>query len=92
MREEENKKITEDMGTPSYNLLTAYLQGVTVRIKGSLERKEVMILLDSGSLQSFIDIIVAEGLNNIIVQNKPITVVVANGQKVTSKEKYRGVQ
>jgi hypothetical protein len=56
----------------------------TLKIKGTIQQIEILILLDSGSSHSFISEAVATYLQGVIVNGKVIRVKVASGQVMNS--------
>lgn len=45
---------------------------------------DALVLLDNESSHSFLDEGMVKGIRTRVVSNKPLTVMVANGQKITS--------
>jgi hypothetical protein len=57
-------------------------QPKTLKLKGIIKSRNVMILVDSNSTHNCIDINVAKQLNLFVYPTKDLTVMVVNGQKV----------
>lgn len=72
----ENQKTLEGTGTLSLQAIKGLSTGGIIRIKGSLEKRSAMILLDNGSSRFTMDTVVAEGPKVRIVHNRPLMVVV----------------
>ena len=54
----------------------------TMRFKGSIQGQEVLILIDSGSSNTFVSAAVAEKLSGLSQLSQPLGVLVANGSKM----------
>ncbi|KAL4284548.1 hypothetical protein GQ457_16G010190 [Hibiscus cannabinus] len=75
----------------SINALNGNVGYSTLRIKGTIKGRPLSILVDSGSTHSFVTAIWArEGLE--LVQTKPLTITVANGEKLFSTAKSNKLQ
>lgn len=56
-----------------------------IKLRGTVRNKTVMILVDSGSTYSFIDTSFSERVRLPLSHNKPFDVMVANGERLSSK-------
>jgi len=54
----------------------------TMRFKGSIQGQEVLILIDSGSSNTFVSAAVDEKLSGLSQLSQPLGVLVANGSKM----------
>ncbi|KAL2461068.1 Uncharacterized protein Adt_44488 [Abeliophyllum distichum] len=77
----------EDMGVMqiSLNALMGTFVHKTIRIPGKVRGRNIYILIDSGSTHSFIDDKLVQALGFQTDKSRPLTVTVANGQKLDSK-------
>ncbi|KAF2298026.1 hypothetical protein GH714_007109 [Hevea brasiliensis] len=57
----------------------------TMKIKGEVDKKSIVILIDSRSTHSFLDYKVARELGCKIVNASPLTITIANGHKMNLK-------
>lgn len=80
------------MGRLSLQAMEGISIGGTLKIQGIMKRTEVIILLDSGSSYSFVDVKIAKLMKNRVVSKKAFTVIVTTGQKITSRKECKGVK
>lgn len=86
---------TEDIGITSNNPQSLYeislqalsgtLHQSTMKLRGTVKNKPVIILVDSGSTHSFINASFSERFQLPMTEGNIFDVVVANGEKLTSK-------
>lgn len=53
------------------------------KIMGSIRKRDISILLDSGSTNSFIGLALVEELRLPVMEAQPLMVTIANGKKMT---------
>lgn len=68
----------------SINALSWSLRPKTIRIPGQVKKRRVSILIDSGSTHSFIDEKLIWKLKYKVEATQPVTVIVANGDKLNN--------
>ncbi|XP_026378796.1 uncharacterized protein LOC113273262 [Papaver somniferum] len=68
----------------SLHSLTGNVSGDTIRIPGFIKKKDISILIDTGSTHRFIDSALAASLQCSIAQTGNLLVTVANGDKTVS--------
>jgi hypothetical protein len=56
----------------------------TLKLKGTIKKKNVSILIDYGSTHNFVDIDIANKLNPFVYPTKDLTITIAYGQQVKS--------
>ncbi|XP_062193333.1 uncharacterized protein LOC133896745 [Phragmites australis] len=88
----ETKKGAEDLMTISKAALSGEEIAHTVRLQGLIQRKEVLMLVDSGSSNSFISEGAARHLSDVRREVKPIRVQVAGGGVLTCSEEIPGCE
>lgn len=64
----------------------------TMRVSGSVYGQKMHILIDSGSTHNFIDSITAERLGCGMTENSPVTVIVANGDRILCNKVCAGLK
>lgn len=64
----------------------------TMRVSGSVNGQKVHILIDSGSTHNFIDQFTAQQLGCEMTDHSPMTVVVANGEKIKCDQICSGLR
>ncbi|KAL0318287.1 UNVERIFIED_CONTAM: Retrovirus-related Pol polyprotein from transposon.6 [Sesamum angustifolium] len=91
--DEENEYMEEQGGeaeiedvTVSINAMHGNVSAGTLRVKGMVNRKEIHILIDSGSTHSFIDEKVVKALGFKVEPTTPMMVSVADGYRMISKD------
>lgn len=67
----------------SLQALLGNLNPSTLRLRGIVQHKPVMILVDSGSTHSFIDAGFSQRISLPVCDSKPFEVQVANGEKLS---------
>ncbi|XP_020104448.1 uncharacterized protein LOC109721311 [Ananas comosus] len=87
--DEQDVEEKEELGM-SVHALSAENLEETIKIQGEAKGKDLVILVDTGSTHSFIDINTAKEIKATITTTSPLLVTVANGQKVLSKLKCLG--
>ena len=75
---------TEDEETPKISIaaITWIHQPHTLKLKGNIKNKNVVVLFDTRSIHNFIDLSVAKGLNLFIYPVPNMKVMVADGKKI----------
>jgi hypothetical protein len=63
----------------------------TMRVKTAIERRILVILIDSGSTHNFVDHKIAHVLQLAVTPTEEFTVKVANGEKLRCTERYANV-
>lgn len=63
----------------SIQVIEGISAGNTLKLRGTLSGRDVLVLLDSGSSHSFLDEEVAKGIKIQVVSDKPLTLMVVNG-------------
>lgn len=61
-----------------------------IKVEGRAHEGTLMVLIDSGSIHSFIDEGTTKKLKYPLANTQPLSVTVANGNKVISKLAYLG--
>lgn len=82
---EEEEHSEEELMEISMQALTGGIDHKTLRIAGLVGKKPISILIDSGSTHSFIDEKLAQELKYETSEIQPLSVTVANGEKMNSK-------
>ena len=82
----ENNKFKEEMDEPlmSVHAIAGATPHQTMRIRGNIKKKAIIILIDLGSTHNFLDVTVAKHTGCIIQQDKPLMVAVVDGTKIAS--------
>lgn len=64
------------------------LKGLTnnkiIKVKGKMQEGDLMILIDSGNIHSFLDESTAKKVHCRLTRTQPLSMTVANGNKVLS--------
>ncbi|XP_052292019.1 uncharacterized protein LOC127900817 [Citrus sinensis] len=68
----------------SLHAMSGAVSHQTMRIKGNIKKKGIIILIDSSSTHNFLDVSVAKRTGCEVQQDKPLMVPVANGSKIAS--------
>ncbi|KAH9699108.1 hypothetical protein KPL71_024219 [Citrus sinensis] len=68
----------------SLHAMSGAVSHQTMRIKGNIKKKGIIILIDSGSTHNFLDVSVAKWTGCEVQQDKPLMMAVANGSKIAS--------
>jgi hypothetical protein len=76
----------------SLHALTGYTGPKTMRVSAQIGIRTILILIDSGSTHNFIDQKIAKVLGLPITPIKEFCVTVANGERLSCKEKYVDVK
>lgn len=76
---------TQGLFEISLQALSGSMHYSTMKLRGSIKNKPVMILVDSGSTHSFIDSHFSERIGLQLSDSKPFEVMVTNGERLTSK-------
>lgn len=63
----------------SIQVIEGISAGNTLKLRGTLSGRDVLVLLYSGSSHSFLDEEVAKGIKIQVVSDKPLTLMVVNG-------------
>lgn len=74
----------------SINALEGGLTATTMKLKGTLKRRPILILIDSGSTHSFLDSKLANDCKVPLIQIAPVPVTVADGRQLTVTRKCNG--
>ena len=86
---EEEEVPPEEEGEEKMEISLHALRGVVtskiIKVEGRVSDSSLMILIDSGSTHSFLDEEVAKKLRCQLTGTQPLSVTVANGQKVLCK-------
>lgn len=72
----------------SLHALTSYVVQDTIRVPGSINNHNILVLVDTRSTHSFLDAKITEQLNLHIEPTGPMLVTVSNGDTNTSKGFY----
>lgn len=84
----EDSSSDEDDDEQVFLLSSSVIEGVqgrkTIRLNGLVHNQEILILIDSGSSCTFISSKAVESLKCTVTSVAPVSVTVANGQKVKS--------
>ena len=83
------KEGEEDNGEISWHALRGLANNKIIKVKGKVEESKLMILIDSGSTHSFLDE-TTKRLKCSLINTQPLTVTMANGNKVVSRLAYAG--
>ena len=87
--EEEEVSQEEEGGEEKMEISLHALRGVVtskiIKVEGRASDSSLIILIDSGSTHSFLDEEVAKKLRCHLTSTQPLSVTVANGQKVLCK-------
>lgn len=75
----------------SLQALSGTMNSSTMRLRGTVQQKPVMVLVDSGSTHSFIDVGFHKRLALPLSDQKPFAVQVANGERMTNQGVCTGV-
>ncbi|KAJ3687587.1 hypothetical protein LUZ61_016751 [Rhynchospora tenuis] len=67
-------------------------KGETFKFQGTVKGRTILMLLDTGSTTSFLDLKLAESIKLPITKTSPMMVTVANGQKMKCDAKCVGVK
>ena len=83
---EQEEEIEEIVREPqiSLNALTGVHNYRTMRIKGTVGKHKIHILVDSGSTHNFVDVNVAKKLGCKIISTCPLAITVGDGYKTAS--------
>lgn len=87
--EGEEHEVEEDDTAPilSMNVVSGSVSDNMLKLKGHLKRKPVIILIDSGSTHSFIDLKLVKDLKLVIISVPLVTVTIADGKKLMVDQK-----
>lgn len=80
----------EKDGDISLHALQGSPSGKKIKVKGSVGKKKLMILIDSRSTHGFLDEATAEDLQCPTQATLPLSITIANGSKTLSKLKCQG--
>lgn len=80
----------EDNGEISIHALKGMVNNKIIKVEGQAKGGSLMILIDSGSTHNFLDEGTARRLNCKLAGTLPLSVTVANGQKVLSRSSCNG--
>ena len=82
----ENDKFEKEEEEPlmSVHAIVGATRHQTLRIRGNIKKKAIIILIDLGSTHNFLDVMVAKRIGCIIQQDKPLMIVVVDGTKIAS--------
>lgn len=72
-------------------MITGFSSKVTMKLKGMLKGKEVVVLIDSGTTHNFIHQALVEG-RQILIENTPFGVTIGNGTRCKGKELCKMVE
>ena len=75
----------EDNGEISIHALKGVANNKIIKVEGQFKGSNLMILIDSGSTHNFLDKSTAKRLKCQLTRTPPLSVIVANGQRVLSK-------
>jgi hypothetical protein len=88
---EENKYVEEEEPLISLHAIAGCNGPKTMRIKATIGKRVLVILIDSGSTHNFVDQQVAQALQLAVTPTEEFTVKVANGEKLRCTERYANV-
>ncbi|KAJ0078322.1 hypothetical protein Patl1_37072 [Pistacia atlantica] len=74
----------------SMNVIDGGVSDNTIKLKGQMKGKVILILIDSGSTNSFMDGKTTKELKLEMMQVSPLTIAVADGRKLMVKAKCLG--
>jgi hypothetical protein len=81
---------SEDDDEDMFVLSQCTIEGVqgkkTIKLSGIVDKQEILILIDSGSSCTFLSEKAVKALKCKITDVQPVSVTVANGQKITSDQ------
>jgi len=80
----------EEGGQISLHALEGHPSEKMIKIRGNVGKRKLLILIDSGSLHSFLDESTAKELLCVLQPTIPLYVTVANGHKMISRYKCQG--
>ncbi|KAI8559421.1 hypothetical protein RHMOL_Rhmol04G0172600 [Rhododendron molle] len=93
---EAQQELVQDDIHEEFQISVHALSGVqsyrTMRVKGFINEVDVSILIDSGSTHNFLDPGVAKKTSVRVLPTNPLTVVVADGTKISSKAMVKDLQ
>ena len=78
--------------TISCNALAGITTPQTIKIEGQIKKKNVIVLIDSGSTHNFIHCKVAKGLNYFLYPAPECQVMVANGGTINFSGKCHNIK
>lgn len=87
----EETKEEDILGTLSVQAMEGVKGGGTMKVKGCLEGKPVLVLFDSGSSHSFLQLQAAQKLGYNLEVDRGLAMVVANGHNIVSSRVYKNV-
>ncbi|KAJ8629431.1 hypothetical protein MRB53_022754 [Persea americana] len=92
IQEEESEEVLEQEGDLqiSINAITGSISYRTMRVHGLVKKQKVVILIDTGSTNNFLNQEVVKRAGVEIVATDPLTVFVADGTKMTSSAACKG--
>ena len=88
--EKENRMFAEENPQLSIHALEGTYNYQTMRLKGSVGRKGICILIDSGSTHNFLDARMSVKLGCIMEVIPELKVSAANGNELSCKETCKG--
>ncbi|XP_012857031.1 PREDICTED: uncharacterized protein LOC105976303 [Erythranthe guttata] len=91
MEQVENEEQMENVEV-SLNAIAGQSGARTIKVQGELEKGAIKILIDTGSTHSFICEQLAQQLNCVTTEAKPMLVTVANGGKMMSRQVVEGLK
>ncbi|XP_052201138.1 uncharacterized protein LOC127807380 [Diospyros lotus] len=83
----EQEDYEDEGGQISFHALKGGSTGRIIQVKGQVGKKRLAVLIDSGSTHSFLNKAIAVDLNCKMTETVPLSVTVANGNKMYSHHK-----